>query len=177
MISLETRRAVRSWALDAPRGTGYIIIGAFVAIGVVGVYAGVDVAVLGGVLGAAGYLWLLGLSESDLCPQCNSEVIATAERYCSTCGHRLEELPAAPPIDERVAEEARPVDLERLERGPAQLAAADGGSAGAEVLVRGGDSATRDDVAELISEAGIRDDAIHTVEQRDDVDGERGGEP
>lgn len=178
-MNISTRRAVRRWLLDAPAGVGYVVVLAAVAVGAVGLYADVPVAVLGGVFGAIGYFVVRDSAEMDLCPTCNSKVSATSERFCSVCGTRLDELPAAPPIDERVPEEYRPVGLEELERSsPAQLAAADGGAPeGTEVLVRGGDSATRDDVADLISEAGIREDAIHTVEQRDDVDGERGGEP
>ncbi|AZQ14538.1 hypothetical protein DOS48_06680 [Halorubrum sp. PV6] len=41
---------------------------------------------------------------------------ATGERFCATCGERLDEIEAAPPIDERVDERFRPVGLEDLER-------------------------------------------------------------
>jgi hypothetical protein len=37
-------------------------------------------------------------------------------RFCATCGERLDDIEAAPPIDERVDERFRPVGLEELER-------------------------------------------------------------
>ncbi|EMA64668.1 hypothetical protein C469_00390 [Halorubrum lipolyticum DSM 21995] len=54
--------------------------------------------------------------QFDACPTCNSKVAATSERFCSTCGARLDALEAAPPIDDRVDERFRPVGLEELER-------------------------------------------------------------
>ncbi|QKY18460.1 hypothetical protein Hrr1229_015935 [Halorubrum sp. CBA1229] len=64
------------------------------------------------------------------------EVCATDDRYCATCGARLDELEAAPPIDERVDERHRPVGLEEIERSPELEAIADGGEFGDEEVDR-----------------------------------------
>jgi DNA-directed RNA polymerase subunit RPC12/RpoP len=65
---------------------------------------------------------------ADACPNCRSRVDVQSQRYCATCGARLDEIEAAPPIDERVDERFRPVGLEELERSPDIETIADGGS-------------------------------------------------
>ncbi|OYR55526.1 hypothetical protein DJ73_02165 [Halorubrum sp. Ea1] len=132
-MKLDTRRRIRSWLLDMPNAT----------LAVAGVAAG-GVVVLGFAtetftVGAAGALVLLGVfyvngvAPYDVCPACRSDVCALCDRYCATCGARLDELEAARPMDERVDERNRPVGLEEIEReawsgrSPALEKIADGG--------------------------------------------------
>jgi len=126
-MKLDTRRRIRSWLLDMPDST----------LAVAGV-AATGVAVLGGItetfaVGAAGAVALLGIIHVygempyDVCPACRSDVCALCDRYCQTCGARLDELEAALPMDERVDERNRPVGLEEIERSPDVEAIADGG--------------------------------------------------
>ena len=126
-MKLDTRRRIRGWLLDMPDAT----------LPVAGVAAG-GVAVLGfvtetfavgaaGVLAVLGVMYVQGEMPFDVCPACRSDVCALCDRYCATCGARLDELEAARPMDERVDERNRPVGLEEIERSPDIEAVADGG--------------------------------------------------
>ena len=115
-MKLTTRRTIRRWFLNAPYGTYYGLVGLGVALTLLGIVVEADVVALVGFLGILGVAWLRGESKSDACPNCRSEVEATSQRYCDTCGARLDELKAAPPIDDRVDERFRPVGLGELER-------------------------------------------------------------
>jgi len=115
-MKLTTRRRIRQWFLDAPYGTLYGLLGLGVALIVLGVFTETDSLILIGFVGSLGVYYAYTESKSDSCPTCRSLVYATSERYCSTCGTRLDELHAAPPIDDRVEERFRPVGLEEYER-------------------------------------------------------------
>ncbi|WP_435093409.1 zinc ribbon domain-containing protein [Halorubrum sp. N11] len=126
-MKLSTRRTIRNWLLDLPNGT--MIAAGVAAVGTIllGVFSETDAVVLAGFLGFFGVIYLHSMVWSDACPNCRSQVSATSERYCSTCGTRLDELEAAPPIDDRVDERFRPVGLSEIERSPPPEAIADGG--------------------------------------------------
>lgn len=126
-MKLTTRRTIRSWFLGAPTGT---VIGMYlVAAGVVGLgfVTDADLVVLAGFGAGVGLLYVRNMAENDACPNCRSPVRALSDRYCYVCGTRLDEIPSAPPIDERVDERHRPVGLNEIERSPAPEAIADGG--------------------------------------------------
>ncbi|KOX93262.1 zinc ribbon domain-containing protein [Halorubrum sp. ASP121] len=116
-MKLTTRRTIRQWFLDAPRGTAYALYAGGAGVTALGFFADADSVILAGVLTG---LLLFFLRDSvlpaDACPNCNSRIDVHSQRYCSTCGERLDEIEAAPPIDERVDERFRPVGLEELER-------------------------------------------------------------
>jgi DNA-directed RNA polymerase subunit RPC12/RpoP len=116
-MKLTTRRTIRQWFLDAPRGTAYALYAGAAGVTALGFFADADSVILAGVLTG---LLLFFLRDSvlpaDACPNCNSRIDVHSQRYCSTCGERLDEIEAAPPIDERVDERFRPVGLEELER-------------------------------------------------------------
>ncbi|EMA71745.1 zinc ribbon domain-containing protein [Halorubrum distributum] len=130
-MKLTTRRTVRQWFLDAPRGAFYGLLALMAGLIVVGAVTETDWSVLSGIVGLIAVFYFHGESEMDACPTCRAAVNATSERYCPTCGARLDDLEAAPPIDERVDERFRPVGLEHLEREPEPdkqpAAMADGG--------------------------------------------------
>jgi len=126
-MKLTTRRTLRQWFLDAPYGTFYGLIGLGVALTGLGIVVEADTVALIGFLGILGVAYLHKEAEIDACPTCRSAVDATSQRYCETCGARLDELEAAPPIDERVDERFRPVGLSEIERSPPPEAIADGG--------------------------------------------------
>lgn len=126
-MKLSTRRTIRDWLLDLPDGTMLAVGAATVGLILLGVFTSADAVVLAGFLGFLGVIYLNSMVWSDACPTCRSAVTATSERYCSTCGTRLDELAAAPAIDERVDERFRPVGLEEIERSPAPETIADGG--------------------------------------------------
>jgi hypothetical protein len=129
-MKLTTRRTLRQWFLDAPYGTFYGLIGLGAALIGLGIVVEADAVALVGFLGILGVAYLHEESKTDACPTCRSAVDATSRRYCSTCGARLDELEAAPPIDERVDERFRPVGLNEIERSPPVATIADGGEMG-----------------------------------------------
>ncbi|KDS91770.1 hypothetical protein FK85_19355 [Halorubrum saccharovorum] len=130
-MKLSTRRTVRQWFLDTPPGTATALYGAALGLTALGFLADADSVIFTGIVAAVGLLILRDRVRFDACSNCKNSVIATSERYCSTCGHRLDGLEAAPPIDDRVDERFRPVGLEHLERESARDQApppvADGG--------------------------------------------------
>ena len=126
-MKLSTRRTIRGWLLDFPDKTLLAAAVGFVGLLLLGGITETDVVFGVGLFGLLGVIYLKGNVRFDACPNCRSEVIATSERYCSTCGARLDDLEAAPPIDERVAERHRPVGLTEIERSPPPATIADGG--------------------------------------------------
>ncbi|OYR59935.1 zinc ribbon domain-containing protein [Halorubrum ezzemoulense] len=127
-MKLSTRRAVRGWLLNRPDGTLFWAgLGAF-GVALLGAFTDTGAVLAGGMLASVSLFYLRDMVWADACPTCRAAVDVTDERYCSTCGTRLDELEAAPPIDERVAERHRPVGLEDVERSPPVEAIADGGS-------------------------------------------------
>ena len=128
-MKLTTRRTIRQWFLDAPKGTAYVLYAGAAGVTALGFFADANSVILAGVL--AGVLLFFLRDEvlpADACPNCNSRIDVHSQRYCATCGARLDEIEAAPPIDERVDDRFRPVGLEELERSPDIEAIADGGS-------------------------------------------------
>ena len=115
-MKLSTRRTVRQWFLDAPSGTTYALYAAAAGVTALGVFADAAVVTLAGFGAGMGLFVLRDRFRFDACPRCNSSVNAMKSRFCATCGERLNDLEAAPPIDERVEERFRPVGLEELER-------------------------------------------------------------
>jgi hypothetical protein len=126
-MKLETIRKVRQATLDAPRGFWYIFGSMFVLIAAAGSYTGVDSVTAVGVIGVVGVFWLRMESANDVCPTCNSQINALSDRYCDVCGHRLDDIEAAPPIGERVSKKYRPVGLESIEATHTPVQATDGG--------------------------------------------------
>ena len=94
---------------------------------VLGGVTGTDLVFGVGLAGLLGVVYIAGNVDFDACPNCRMEVSATGDRYCATCGARLDELEAAPPLDERGDERHRPVNLKGIERSPDVGAIADGG--------------------------------------------------
>ena len=128
-MKLSTRRTVRQWFLDAPRGAAFALYAGAAGVTGLGFLADANSVILAGVV--AGILLFFLRDEvlsADACPNCNSRINVHSQRYCSTCGARLDEIEAAPPIDERVDERFRPAGLEELERSPDIDPIADGGS-------------------------------------------------
>jgi len=126
-VRLRTRRMIRRWLLDLPYGA----FGLTTALGV-GVIALAVVVDSGGVfaagLGVAIAPWYLrDMARGEACGTCRSYVDATDDRYCSTCGAWLDDLPDAPALDDRLDEADLPPELDRIERGPTALPATDGG--------------------------------------------------
>ena len=115
-MKLSTRRTVRQWFLDAPSGTAYALYAAALGVTALGVFADAGVVAVAGAGAGVGLYALRDVARFDACPRCNTSVNAMGERFCSTCGERLDEIEAAPPIDERVDERFRPVGLDELER-------------------------------------------------------------
>ncbi|WP_179233600.1 zinc ribbon domain-containing protein [Halorubrum ezzemoulense] len=127
-MKLSRRREIRGWLLNRPDGTLFwAILGAF-GVGVLGLVTGADAVFAGGFLAGLAGIYVGSEVPYDACPTCRSKVDAVSERYCATCGARLDELEAAPPIDERVPERFRPFGLEEIERSPDIETIADGGS-------------------------------------------------
>lgn len=128
-MKLTTRRTIRQWFLDAPRGTAYILYVGAAGVTALGFFADANSVILVGVLTGVLLFFLRDeVLPADACPNCNSRIDVHSQRYCATCGARLDGIEAAPPIDERVDERFRPVGLEELERSPDIEAIADGGS-------------------------------------------------
>ena len=116
-MKLTTRRTIRQWFLDAPRGTAYALYAGAAGVTTLGFFADADSVILAGALTGVLLFYLRDeVLPADACSNCNSRINALSQRYCSTCGERLDEIEAAPPIDERVDERFRPVGLEELER-------------------------------------------------------------
>ncbi|WP_050032295.1 hypothetical protein [Halorubrum halophilum] len=130
-MKLSTRRTVRQWFLDSPRGTAYALYAASLGLIALGTVADADIVGVTGILAGVGLFYVRDQIKFDACSNCKTSVNAMSSRFCATCGHRLDDLEAAPPIDERVDERFRPVGLEHLERTPARDQApapvADGG--------------------------------------------------
>ncbi|OYR65884.1 hypothetical protein [Halorubrum ezzemoulense] len=127
-MKLSTRRAVRGWLLSLPDSTPTVLkVG---SAGLAGLGMLIDTAAVFaiGFAGLVGAVYLHGQVRRDACQNCRAEVDVFAERYCPTCGARLDDLEAVPPLDERVPERFRPVGLEDVERSPPVEAIADGGS-------------------------------------------------
>ena len=128
-MKLSTRRTVRQWFLDAPRGAAFALYAGAAGVTALGFFADANSVILAGVVAGVLLFYLRDeVLPADACPNCNSRIDVQSQRYCSTCGERLDEIEAAPPIDERVDERFRPVGLEELERSPDIDAIADGGS-------------------------------------------------
>jgi len=116
-MKLTTRRTIRQWFLDAPRGTAYALYAGAAGVTTLGFFADADSVILAGALTGVLLFYLRdSVPPADACPNCNSRINALSQRYCSTCGERLDEIEAAPPIDERVDERFRPVGLKEIER-------------------------------------------------------------
>ncbi|WP_255212532.1 zinc ribbon domain-containing protein [Halorubrum sp. CBA1229] len=135
-MKLETRRTIRRWLLDLPDRTLLATGAGFLGLLVLGGVSSTDLVFGVGLAGLLGVVYIAGNVDFDACPNCRMEVCATDDRYCATCGARLDELEAAPPIDERVDERHRPVGLEEIERSPELEAIADGGEFGDEEVDR-----------------------------------------
>jgi|GEM_PF-3574549 DNA-directed RNA polymerase subunit RPC12/RpoP len=129
-MKLTTRRTIRGWLLDAPGGTLYALGGAAVGLLLLGIAVGSDTVAVTGMLAVVSLVFIHGRVALDACPNCGSSVRVMDERYCSTCGTRLDDIEAAPPIDERVDERFRPVGLNEIERSPPVATIADGGEMG-----------------------------------------------
>ena len=128
-MKLTTRRTIRGWLLDAPGGTLYAFGGA-VGLLLPGIAFGSDTVAVTSMLAVVSLVFIHGRVALDVCPNCGSSVRVMDERYCSTCGTRLYDIEAAPPIDERVDERFRPVGLNEIERSPPVATIADGGEMG-----------------------------------------------
>jgi len=115
-MKLSTRRVIRGWFLEAPDGTVYALYALAISVAGLGVLEEASGVVIGAAVFGLGVYFLRDLSTYDACQTCNSQVDALEERFCSTCGERLDDLDAAPPIDDRVDERFRPVGLEDLEQ-------------------------------------------------------------
>jgi len=126
-MKLSTRRTIRGWLLDLPDRTLLVTLLAAAGVAILGLVTETGAVFLGGFFAALGVVYLNGETRYDACPNCRSKVNALGERYCPTCGARLDDLDAAPPIDERIDERHRPVGLEEIERSPDVEAIADGG--------------------------------------------------
>ena len=127
-MKLSTRRSIRGWLLSLPDSTPLVLgVG---SAGLAGLGLLLDAAALAavGFIGVLGVVYVHGQVRRDACQNCRAEVDVFDERYCPTCGVRLDDLEAAPPLDERVAERFRPLGLEEVERSPPIDAIADGGS-------------------------------------------------
>ena len=136
-MKLTTRRTIRQWFLDAPRGTAFGLYAGAAGVTALGFFADASSVILAGVLTGVLLLYLRDeVLPADACPNCNSRIDVQSQRYCATCGERLDEIEAAPPIDDRVDERFRPVGLREIERtanrdiepSPPIEAIADGGS-------------------------------------------------
>lgn len=128
-MKLTLRRKVRRVLLDVPYGTSAVVAAALLGVAGLGLYTETDSVLLFGILAFFGFLFVRDEADADICPTCRAKVNAFDDRYCVTCGDRLDELPAAPPIDDRVDERYRPVGLSELENPelPAPSPATDGG--------------------------------------------------
>jgi len=127
-MKLDTRRAIRGWLLNRPDGTLFWTGVGALGVAILGLVIRADAVFVAGFLVSFGAVYIDSTVKADSCPTCRSKVNAVGDRYCSTCGARLDDLEAAPPIDERVAERHRPVGLEEIERSPDVETIADGGS-------------------------------------------------
>lgn len=127
-MKLDTRRAIRGWLLSLPGSTPTVLKVGSAGLAGLGLLIDTPAVFAIGFAGLVGVVFLHGQVRRDVCQNCRSEVDVFAERYCSTCGARLDELEAAPPIDERVPERFRPLGLEEVERSPPVEAIADGGN-------------------------------------------------
>ena len=115
-MKLTTRRTIRQWFLDAPRGAAFTLYAGAVGVTALGFFADADSVIFAGVVAGILLFYLRNEVRHDACPNCKVRVNVLSQRYCSTCGERLDEVEAAPPTDERVDERFRPVGLEELER-------------------------------------------------------------
>lgn len=113
-MKLSVRRAVRQTLLDVPYGTSVVIAVALLGVAALGLYTEVNSVFLLGLLGFLGFLFVRDEAEADICPTCRAKVSAFDDRYCVTCGERLDEFPAAPPIDDRVENVSRTTIDRRL---------------------------------------------------------------
>lgn len=127
-MKLSTRRTIRSWLLDLPDRTLLGMGIGFTGLLLLGGYTETDLVFGVGLAGLLGVIYVAGNVDHDACPTCRSAVNATSDRYCPTCGARLDDLEAAPPIDERVDERFRPVGLSEIERSSPPETIADGGT-------------------------------------------------
>ena len=126
-MKLSTRRMLRRQLLDLPNGTLFAGIVGAAGVALLGVFTDTGTVFAGGILAVVGVAYVRDTVWTDACPTCRAAVEVTDERYCSTCGARLDDVEAAPPIDERVPERYRPLGLEEVERSPPVDAIADGG--------------------------------------------------
>jgi hypothetical protein len=126
-MKLRTRRAIRGWLLGLPDKTLLVAGVAAAGVAVLGFVTETTSVGLAGLMAFLGIIYINGETPYDVCPNCRYRVSALGCRYCPTCGTRLDELEAAPPIDERIDERHRPVGLEEIERSPDVEAIADGG--------------------------------------------------
>jgi len=115
-MKLDTRRRIRGWLLEMPDATLLWTAVAGIGLMVLGIITETSAVFGVGFAVALAAIYVNGIASSDACPNCRSDVNATADRYCVTCGARLDDLEAAPPIDERVDERNRPVGIRALEQ-------------------------------------------------------------
>jgi hypothetical protein len=118
-VKLSVRRAVRQTLLDVPYGASVVIVVTLLGVAALGLYTEVNSVSLLEPLGFLRFLFVRDEAEADICPTCRAKVSAFDDRYCVTYGERLDELPAAPPIDDRVENVSRPTInrcLPKLER-------------------------------------------------------------
>ena len=127
-MKLDTRRTVRRWLLSLPSSTPTVLKVGSAAFAGLGLLIETLALTFIGFLGLFGLAYLHGQVRHDACPNCRVEVDVFDERYCPTCGARLDDVEAAPPIDERLEELFRPRELEQIEQSPPVDAIADGGS-------------------------------------------------
>jgi hypothetical protein len=127
-MKLETRRTIRGWLLSLPDKTPLVLGVGSAGVALLGLLIDTPSLFAVGFGGLVGVVYVYGQIRRDACQNCRAEVDVLDERYCSTCGALLDDLKAAPPLDERVAERFRPLGLEEIERSPEIDAIADGGS-------------------------------------------------
>ena len=127
-MKLDTRRTIRSWLLSLPDSTPLVLGVGSAGLALLGLLIDTTPLFAVGFGGLVGVVYVHGQIRRDACQNCRAEVDVFDERYCPTCGARLDDVEAAPAIDERVPERFRPLGLEQVERSPDVDAIADGGS-------------------------------------------------
>lgn len=127
-MKLDTRRTVRSWLLSLPDRTSLVLGVGSAGLAGLGLLLDATPLFAVGFIGVFSVIYVHGQVRRDACRNCRAEVDVFDDRYCRTCGGRLDDLEAAPPLDERVEERFRPHGLEEIERSPPVDAIADGGS-------------------------------------------------